>query len=247
MDRPDMKDILIIGHSHIFALFAADTTGRYAWQHALPHFARLRTKAYRPELVDGRLNPAIEADLGRPGLRAVVSLIGGNVHSVLGLTNHPQPFDLILPQAPDLPRIDGAETLPYGLVQEVIAQRAAGPFELFEALCAATDLPIWQAEPPPPIPSETHIRSHPAEFAERIEAQGVAPALLRYKLWRAHSALMQARAAARGAGFLPAPPEFCDDQGMLKPKGRAQDPVHAGPAYGAAVLAQIDKLAAELD
>lgn len=242
-----MKDILIIGHSHIFALFAADTTGPFPWKHARPHFVRLRTEEFRPELVDDALNPAILRELERGGLKAVITLIGGNMHSVLGLINHPQPFDVILPEAPDLPALEGAERLPLGLVQSVIEHRARDNFRIFDLVTRATGLPIWQVEPPPPVPSNDHVAANPKQFAERIAEHGIAPPLLRYKLWRAHSALLRRYAAERGAGYLPVPRSFVDDAGMLKPKGWTQDPVHAGPAYGAAVLAQIDKLASELE
>ncbi|MEX5727168.1 hypothetical protein Ga0609869_000521 [Rhodovulum iodosum] len=242
-----MKDILIIGHSHIFALFSAHQTGFYQWQNARPRFVRLRTRAYRPELVEGRLNPAIQAELEHENLAAVFTLIGGNVHSALGLTNHPQPFDLILPDAPDLPLIEGAEILPYALVQEVIAVRSRGPLDMFDALAAATDLPVWQVEPPPPVASEKHIRQNPAEFADVIAERGVSPPALRYKLWRVHTALLAARGARHGAQYLPVPPDFCDSQGMLRLRGCADDPVHAAVSYGKAVLAQIDALAAGLE
>lgn len=231
--------VLVIGHSHIGALNAAYEAHPGQCGRRQVAFLPLGGPAFTPTLRDGALHPAVRRMLAAPRLVAVVTAVGGNQHSAIGLSPGPDPFDTVLPEAPTLPLTPAARLLPFGLVRQVIARRSHDLAEQVAALRAATGLPMIQIESPPPIPSEEHLRTHAKAFAPIFARHGIAPAALRYKLWRANSAVMRAICADSGIHVLPVPPEMQDSDGMLHRKGWMADPTHANAAYGAAVLRQI--------
>ena len=63
-------------------------------------------------------------------VRALLLLIGGNEHHVLGLANHPRPFDFELPSAAGLPPSAERELIPFGLVQAPDAEEISTNFPL---------------------------------------------------------------------------------------------------------------------
>jgi hypothetical protein len=240
--RPDPRaPILAVGTSHLAAVEGAARRNGAAPRVA---FAQLRDARYRGALVradDGTpgLSWRLAEDLAERSRELIVSLIGGNKHNILGLLNHPRPFDFVLPDEPDLPFTPGAECVPFELVAESLAKRAANELDLLRTIRSATKVRMVHMESPPPNPSVEHIRRHPGVFKDRIDELGVAPAHLRYKLWRVHSSVVRAACAAAGIGFVPAPREAMDAQSMLCEAAWADDPTHGSAWYGALVLKQI--------
>lgn len=234
----------MVGHSHMVALgraLTAEAESGLRPRDTGIHVQRiqlLNNPALSPPVTPEGLAPALAQAVAQPGLAGIVAVIGGNTHNSLALLNPAEPFDLVVPDAPDRPLDPAARLMPWGLACRMIASHSAEHLALFEAL-AAKGLPLILIEPPPPIPSEDHIRAHPGPFATGIAAVGISPAILRWKLWRAQSAVWRDACRRLGAHFLPVPPDTMDDDGMLRPAYWNPDPTHANAAYGARVLADL--------
>jgi hypothetical protein len=241
--RPDpTAPILAVGASHLVALEEASRRRNGGAPRVA--FAQLRAARYRGALersADGTpsLGWRLAEDVTEPARELIVSLVGGNKHNIFGLLNHPRPFDFILPDEPDLPFTTGAESVPFDLVAESLARRAANDLDLLRTIRKATKAAVIHMESPPPNPSVEHIRRHPGVFKDRIDALGVAPAHLRYKLWRVHSHVVRAVCSEAGIVFVPAPREAQDTQSMMLEPAWADDPTHGNAWYGALVLEQV--------
>jgi hypothetical protein len=235
---------LAIGNSHTLALMAA-------WANSPStaielDFVRLHTAATPdPKTVQlvqgGALNPRLVQQINAFGPSRLLLLLDGNTHNIFGLVQHPEPFDFVLAEQPDLPLVKGAKIIPAGAVRaELEARLYGGGMSLLRKTFAT--MPMTQVESPPPIPSEAHIRQHPGIFAEAIARRGVAPATLRYKLWRLHSSIVKDMCARSHVGFLPGPLATQDAQGMMRQECWNPDPTHGNARYGAQVIAQIEQL-----
>lgn len=238
------KLVLVIGHSHLAALSRAHAEYPKICTGLEVVFLPLAgpAPAYgpaQPFLAAGKLHRTVLALLTARRLACVVTAFGGNTHNEIALARHPQPFDTVLPEAAHLPMMAQATTLPFALIRRVLQRRSAESAALLGALRAATPLPILQVESPPPIPSEPYLRANAGGFAEMFATEGVAPAALRYKLWRAHSGMIADLCAELGVTFLAVPPDMQDSDGMLVAKAWPNDPTHANAVYGGAVLQQI--------
>ena len=240
---PPVLAPLILGHSHLAALQMAharrlDAGGGHAAALA-PAFLYIgRAKDTPPQAAPppGELPPAALAALAGFAGQAVVSCIGGNDHAVFGLLNHPRPFDFVLAGAPDLPLAAGAEILPARLVRATLRARMGVSVQLLTALRHRVPGALIHLEPPPPVPSADHIRAHPGVFAGKMAEHGIAPASLRYKLWRLHSAILSDLCRDLGVTLLPVPADTQDADGMLAADAWNPDPTHANAWYGARVL-----------
>jgi hypothetical protein len=194
---------------------------------------------WNPPVVDGRFSDKILAEIDRDELRLVVSTFGGNDHNALGLVNYPgRSFDFVLPEAPDLPLEPNAEVLPVSLIEATLRRRLRPALRLMRLLRQETALPIIHLESPPPIPSEEYIRNHPYGFEDLIAEHGVAPATLRYKLWRLHSSIVRDARDELRIRFVPAPRAMQDLDGMLVPDAWSGDPSHANEVYGERLFRQ---------
>ena len=235
-----MKRLLVIGNSHVEAVgqrYQADLAeGRTP---AMPiEVVNVLEPEFRPLLEGGVLNAAVVARLDHPDNGLVVSMLGGNDHNVLGLVNHPIPFDFVLPERPDLPLTPGADPIPSRLVRDQLRRR----MEILSYLKVIRDharQPMIHLESPPPIPDEDHIRRHPRIFRESIAEHGVAPAVLRYKLWRVHSEIFREACEAADITFLPVPADMQDADGMMIPGAWNPDPTHGNLFYGARLIEQL--------
>jgi hypothetical protein len=240
--------ILVIGLSHMWALEEASRRNGGAPDIAFVQLLdrNLRWKFETRPGIEPSLPPRLAKAVGERSRELIVSLVGGNKHNILGLLNHPRPFDFVLLEEPDLPFTPGAECVPVELVADSLAKRVANELDFLRALRRATKLPIAHVESPPPNPSAEHIRRHPGIFKGRMDSLGVAPAHLRYKLWRVHSAIVRAACAEAGIVLIPVPREALDAQSMLVESAWANDPTHGSAWYGSLVLKQIHAVAREL-
>ncbi|CAM3247461.1 hypothetical protein [Asticcacaulis taihuensis] len=195
------------------------------------------------------LNPAI-FDMIRSKVPAdrdliYISMFGGNAHNALTLLEHPRPFDFILPEAPDLPRIAGAELVPADYIAAFLLRLAYRYILNAETLRNATDRPVYHLESPPPIGDDKFVTSHLEQYFrdQTTEAEPkIAPRILRYKLWRLHSRIIQGASESRNITFVASPPEAQDDEGFLRPEGYGNDSTHAGPGYADLCLRQFEKM-----
>ncbi len=252
------QSFFLMGRSHLTALW-------YAWHNqteaggppASPYahaplmragmkaiFLQLESGRYEPLFEpDGRFHAAVAQSIAEAKAEVYVSVLGGNDHSMIGLVAHRPAFDFVLPEAPDLPLDDGAQLLPAGLLEDELSRRIAPHVAALAQLQGCAPGRVVHMESPPPLP-EAHIRRHPVPFADDIAALGVAPALLRYKLWRLHSGLYRAACARLGIAFLPSPPVMRDESGMMHPSGCHPDATHGNALYGGHVLKALLEFAA---
>jgi hypothetical protein len=239
------KQVLALGQSHLNAWVAAARelirAGRFPKDLGIA-FIQLRNPAYQPNLVaETQLNPALRNAIERAaeGADFLFSTIGGNGHSVLGLINHPRPYDFVLDIDPAIPLDPAKEVLPCAIVRAALEKRMEGAFKLEARIREIIKIPIVHCEPPPPIPSEAHIRAHPGTFGEKVHTSGVAPASFRLKLWKLQSDIQRRFCQANDIVFLPSPPETADDNGMLAQRAWGRDPTHGNRWYGRRVIAQM--------
>lgn len=236
-----MRKVFVFGHSHIGALGSAYGAARPGVEMV---FAGLHNPAFEPPLRDGALNPALAGQLRMAQADLHVALIGGNEHAAMSLVNHPQRFDVVLPEAPHLPVQPGATLLPAKLALAMLEQWIEPHVRLLAACRAAVPGRLVYIEPPPPVPSEAHIRKYPDTFGAAIAALGVSPAVVRYKFWRLHSLLWRAVCARLRVEFMTVPAEMCDAGGMLTEAAWNPDPTHGNALYGGAVIAKLLREAA---
>ena len=244
MAADDVYEALVFGRSHTRAL-------RLAWEARVEagetegldlRFLDLRRDEWRPPLVDGAYSDKIQTELARKDLRLIVSLIGGNDYNYLGIFERPFRFDFGSPEAPELPPPNGASSAPSVFVRQDLERRLASTLDLLRLLRRSTSLPIVQLESPPPIPCAEHIAKHPVGFEKDIPKYGVAPAALRYKLWRVHSAIVREACGANRIRFVPAPRSMQDADGMLIREAWADDATHGNAFYGERLCRQILKI-----
>jgi hypothetical protein len=246
-----MYRFIAFGHSHIVAF----AKGAYEYQAAdLPaeaprvegRFLYLYDPAYNPVLqgpAEAReLNPKLREQLAELRWDFVVLVCGGNEHNVLGIVRNKRPFDFVLSSAPDLPLHPGYELVPEALIREVLKDHMADSLDTMRAFRAATELPVIQLEPPPPLPNR-RVLAYPREFvrASLLRAK-IAPELIRYKLWRLESDIYAKFCKEIDIDYLPAPLGMIDQNGMLAEAGWGSDATHANPRYGMEVMKDVIEL-----
>lgn len=261
-----------IGNSHMGALIEAALSASQAGE-VHPHglaFVLLHQAAFQPAVNRDagvpRLNPRLlealdnaltaraddqfrlvsfpGSEAGAQG-KAIISLIGGNAHNILGLMAHNEPFDFVLNDAPDLPLAEGATIISESEVYDLILSSVRNEMgDIFNALTASFDQPVFQLESPPPIRSNEHISANLDPFFGSSGPEGVSSPFLRYKLWRLHSRAVRSLCDAYGLGFIPCPQEALDEEGFLRAEFTPDNATHANSAYGALLIAQIEDILA---
>lgn len=239
--------LFIIGHSHLAAIETAHRHRQLTGNGTLAAtFLQLR----RPGL---RMNPDAAPDSPEawsPAARKlyaearperVVSCIAGNSHTVLGLVEHPQRFDFVLDEAPDLPLDDSREILPCALVSALMTRQMQNGIKVMQAMRHLATVPVVHVDAPPPVASAEHILAHPDAFEAQLKAQGLTPAIIRLKLWRLQSALTRRLCQEHGFAFLPPPETALTAEGYLAPQAWNPDPSHGNAWYGEQVLAQLER------
>lgn len=238
-----MKQCVVVGASHIEAIQAAATRDSVGWL----QFVSLREAQYNPYIINGALNPALRSALAvveQDSPAGYFLSLRGNEYNVLGLVNHPTPFDFVLKEQPHLPVRKNVEIIPYYQVRETLFEMIKGTILLsIQVFSAVLERSLFFIEPPPPIPDNQHIACYPGAFKHKANTLGISPPLHRYKLWRLQSLLIQEECRKHAITFLPVPQTARDNHGGCLKKGYwAADPTHANARYGALVIAQIDAL-----
>jgi hypothetical protein len=258
--------VFFIGDSHLGAVVnayharvaqaRAPRAPEFIWLSQFkPHFdepvagwvARRLRRARGPH-GDQRLHPALRKVVRKAasdGEALMVMSVAGNHHNLIGLLNHPRKFDFVLPSDPQLPLLEDHEVVPAAFLEAALASHLEYPLRLLATLARTAGCRAVQLQSPPPNPSAEHIARHPDEvFRDTVEQLGVAPASLRLKLWRLHSALYQKACDAAGVQFLPPPAEAIDPGGFLCERAWGRDATHASDWYGDLVISQVEALAA---
>lgn len=250
--HPQARNLLVIGQSHVAAVRAAAKTHREAFPdeprtrviHTLeevhaPEFVNVADGDYSAAAFGPKLRAAIKDQVARHD-PVVASVMGGNVHNVLGLLRHPRPFDFLLPDEHGPPFDQGAELIPMALVRGALQARLAPDFARLRALREIAG-PFIQIESPPPIRDEAFIAER-AEKAFRDRSQGEIVAAgpgVRWRIWRLSACLLRAAVEELGCRYLPVPAAAQDEQGFLR-RDFAADPTHGNEAYGALLIGAIE-------
>ena len=233
--------MICVGESHMACvLAAADQSGTPLDAIGLKasvgrEFEQVRegesTRATRLELIDvDELESKADRMKG-----PVLSFLGGKNYLALGLKRHPNPFDFVLPEAPELPLQPESTLIPYRAVRGVIAHRAEVQLCIFDQLVEVASGPVYQFETPPPPATEWLQARKPVADPVR-QYSGV-----RYKLWRVHADVVREHVEQNGGRYVPTPPDALDADGLLRPELCANQS-HANAAYGALVLEQMVSL-----
>lgn len=235
-----MTHILLVGHSHLACIRQAFDQRPAPLAGLSLEFAPLGDPYFAPNLdAEGAVHPAIARLVTAPRFDAVVSIVGGNAHFSLGLVNNPRRYDFVLPEAPDLPLETGAEVIPYGLMLQHLVGFSQDTTPVLAALRALVPgKPFLHLESPPPVPAE-NVNRHARDFAPLIRHYGLSRPERVWRFWRLQSTMMQEICMRCGITWMPAPASMMDDRQMLVPAAWRDDPTHAGPAYGTAVLDQL--------
>lgn len=235
------SSIVVIGDSHVYAIKAA--LAKDAPEQVSIEALRLASKKGDQIIGDLSLEDALDyiAPLGPGNLLALV--IRGNHYNTLGLMQHPQPFDFLLPglEQPS----DNVELIPCSLMRDFFASTlTSGYGKIYAKLAQASSAPVVCLEVPAPKKDAAHIMKGAESYfvARGITEVGVTPASIRLKLWSFQQEALQAFCAERGIRYLPSPSGTRDPEGFLERAYYAPDATHANAAYGALVLRQLEEL-----
>lgn len=224
----------LIGHSHSQQIFDAAADAGFAlegynfWVAPQPAIAPDKS-GFHPEIAQ------------RLAEGPVFSAVGGTVHNIIGLVRHPEPFDFVLPEQPDLPMDPAATVLPVAAVIAAIMARQQEYLDIIGLVRRTARGRVYHLEPPPPLRDSGKILADvPWMFFENLTSE-VSPAPLRYKLWRLATRVVRDYCELHDVGFVAFPHEAADTSGYLRPEYYG-DAMHVNRAYGALVLEQIRAL-----
>lgn len=244
--------ILVIGHSHVEAVRDAALALQTAGLACGFAFLQLRDAHFVSDptqdeaQVGDRLREAIAEHAA--DCDASLLMLAGNAYNGLSLFEHPEPFDFVLDEDPELPLDTGRTLLPSALLAAHLQRWA--PFALPNAqrrrLLPLLPRPIGQTDAPPPIADGAVVASLLLEAQRRSPRtlRGIAPALLRHKMWRLHSRLLADECRSLGLPLLPAPAAALEAPGFLARPAWGRDVLHPNAWYGAQVLQQAFQQAA---
>lgn len=175
----------------------------------------------------------------------LVSTIGGNHDAVLGLIQHPVPFDVMMPGSEPFDELPGIVMIPYAQMkaQLELAVSMRDRKKLRHLRKLARCAMIHLAPPPPKEDSVMLQRMRSPGYFFRvggIAERGVSPPSLRLKLWQIQMSVLSDVAAELGIQLLPPPLPTITPDGFLKPEYFGKDASHANSAYGEALLDQIE-------
>lgn len=234
--------MVIIGHSHVVCVAEAAAESGVAC-----HQVQLKTLKRVELIAERELHPDflahVEALLQRDGSPMLVSCIGGALHTGLGLLQHPEPFDFVIPSRPDLPLASDAAILPFAAIKTTMQRRLNFDFFVLRKLSQALAVPVVHFCCPPPAKDEDFVyETMPPRLREDVMQAGVSPAPLRLKLWKLEADLFEETCAAVGIRFVPPPREALDGDYLAGPYRKNAS--HGNAAYGRLVLDQMEGLPA---
>lgn len=233
-----------LGHSHIVALakgaYSLIAKGVDLAEPTTCTFHYLYDDPFDPPFeAGGAMNPNILRAASEGAPRFILASMGGNEHNVLSVQQASPRFDFVLGENPGLPLDRSAEILTESLVRETLRSWMREKTDVLGALRAATALPIYQVEPPPPLP-RAHVLAYPKElFRSIVDRRTMAPDILRYKMWRAQCSVYREICADCGVEYVATPPQTIDGTGMLAGPWCGPDATHANEAFGELMVREV--------
>jgi hypothetical protein len=233
--------ITVIGMSHVEALRRALPPGQDRIEIINLHPKR-DVARYVPggEWLDAKkaIKPRFKAAMRRDG--HFVSMIGGNMHNMIGLIEHPQRYDFLAP-GQEAAAVDPERTLiPYDAIRAHLEASVAlnlGWIAELARLFSGRRLHLCS---PPPVSSAQHIRRFPGVFRSKL-ALGVTPAPIRMKIYALNGDIYRVGCAEMPVECLPAPATATDAGGFLRADCWNEDATHGNATYGRHLLAQIEE------
>jgi hypothetical protein len=247
---------LIIGSSHTLYFSEAVGSVQATWQEASQDLIRVesvsgadnrllfttnrpsfiswsRTPAGEPAHTFGPLMEKIRA-FNQAGSK-VVFAIGGNEHNMRFLCANPRPFDFhhmscsTMDPARQILPSRGMREILEGLLERTLAvtRVIAGELPLAERYYLA---------PPPPIPSEDHLRRQSEVFD--FKTHGVEAAAVRLKIYNLYVEIIGDFCAETGIGFIPPVPENRDEAGFLR-EAYWSGATHASADYYRGIVSEL--------
>jgi hypothetical protein len=169
----------------------------------------------------------------------VFSFIGGGRHQSSVLRRHPQPFDLVLPEAPDLPIDPEAEIVPFGAMRAMLEMSLTRDLSRLEDVVEIATGQVYHFETPPPMEDEWVKDQRPTKWASHWKLSSTK--YLMYKLWRLNSQIIRAHAERLGVVFVERPQGAVNEEGLLRAEF-VENLTHGNAKYGALVLEQMEAL-----
>jgi hypothetical protein len=240
--------VIFIGHSHVLCVLNA------AKDAGLPFRAVLLKDVMTPEAVEFLDEETLIVDRAKPEFSdATKSLLSGSddtVYSFVSGIHHvrmgtrllaspsEEPFDFILPEAPDLPLNANATLIPYECVRQAMEHGFRKRLRLLRWVAELAPGRVVQFAPPPPAPAAEMRR-----FARKKGGRGAASPdiVLQRKLWRTAIDVFRQQAEAVGARYVDCPPDAIDHHGCMR-KELVSNMTHGNAAFGTMVLDQIRSL-----
>ncbi len=232
----------MIGDSHIYAIQAA--LEKLKLVPPALDFEALRLGAAKNGKIAGdvTLDGAIGKVKSLSRHDVFVALLRGNHFNSIGLIQHPQPFDILMPsESPEGLRSD-AHVIPVQMLRSCFEESLTSGYGehllQLRRSCAARMVCLT---PPAPKEDAEHIKKGAETYFRDlgINEIGVTPAPLRLKLWTLQQQALEAFCRANDIIYFDNPPDARDAAGFLKRKYYAGDATHGNKEYGSRVLWQI--------
>ena len=234
-----------LGHSHIVALakgaYALAAKGTDLKEPVTCSFSYLYDPPFQPQFESegGVLNRRILEAASRGSPSFILASMGGNEHNVLSIQQSSSRYDFILGENPDLPLDENAEILPESVIRETLWSWMREKIQVVTALRTVTSLPIYQIEPPPPLPRE-RVLAYPKEFFRTVfDRLSMSSDVLRHKMWRVQTSIYREVCANNQIEYVPVSNAMIDDSGMLIPALCGEDASHANPIFGEAMVREV--------
>lgn len=232
--------LICVGHSHIVAISkGASLANRSIMEFRLREIGKAKKASRKEEsnLIGEKLGAAIREHQ----TKHVFSFCGGGTPAVLGLVQHPQRFDFVLPDNDALPFDSAAMPLPFTAVRATMAARLRKHWRVLRQILELKPARLIQVESPPPTMAEDFMTRAAAKYDPDVRDFGVSSPYLRYKFWKLHSNLFEEFCMKSGIVYFKNPPEIFDESGFLS-EPYWGDYVHANAQYGAVILQHLEEL-----
>lgn len=239
--------LVFVGHSHITALERAYRADEHVRQLLEPWniaFVNVR-EAIRGHLVepgpagDLQVNPELmeilSDHLGRSGLTAFVSVLGGPVLAHHALVIHPEPYDFDIGD-PELALDADVRVLHRDILADVIRAHSDDNFRFFDLFAKMTTNAIFHLDVPPPIGDQSYIAQHLGIHFPTLPAARISTPRFRYKWWRLHGNVFMQKCESLGIQFVEVPPAARTPEGYLSEQAWGNDCIHANAWYGSQML-----------
>jgi hypothetical protein len=242
---------LIIGHSHIAAPFAANAIR--VKMNEKPNikfeFVALNAKNFQPAInEEGTLNSnlvkAIADSLSKSSPAACFITVGGSLHAVLGLTQHPTRF-FLTPDSYMHEALSSSENLSFvtsSLIKQTLMEYAHEHLQTLRLIASILPRPLYFLQPPPPVFDEEYVMKTLGRFTEDCLKYGISSPQHRMAMYRVCNMVIAEICKELSISYLGVPPICLDESGFLAPAAWHIDPVHGNVWYGEQILNQVQSV-----